>query len=112
MDVTSFINLTQEGITTSFQGAARRALLDMWGGEETTLKSDAADVFANSLASMVAQILAPTLARNIAQMIESSKITGRLIGEGPSGPIEIEITSNTITDSNGVLPNTIKAQCV
>lgn len=111
MDLISFTNLTTEASNIAIQGAAKRGLLDMWGGEETTLKCEAAETFANSFATMFGSLFVSSLAENIVSLVESAKITGTLISEGPTGPSTTEVASTSMSDVNGSLPNTLGIHC-
>lgn len=98
MDLASFTNLNNETASQCIKEAAKEAMLTMWGGQQSSLKEDAAELFGNTFAQMFSETFIPQLSENIVNLIESACISGT-VSVKPAG------TPNCVTslDTNGGL---------
>lgn len=113
MDLASFTNLNNETASQCIKEAAKEAMLTMWGGKESSLKEDAAEIFGNTFAQMFSETFIPQLSENIVNLIESAAVEGFLQSVNPmvQGEYAIcELAPTPGTSSGG--PNVVKIKCI
>lgn len=112
MDVGSFKNLNKEAARIAVKDAAKNSLLNMWGGEKTTLKDNAAEIFANTFTEKFSDLFIDQLSQNIVDLIQSAGIEGSLKSENPMAQGEFAIAALIPTSGSTSGVNTLKIKCM
>lgn len=111
MDEASFKNLNNQSAKLAIKQASKDALLFMWGGQNTTIKNDAAEIFANTFTETFADAFVEQLSENIVKLIQSASIVGTVETEPVvQGSPAIAVMTPTSGETPGL--NNLKIKCI